>query len=142
MGSSTLDRGVNAVIARRSPAIRYVVVSVLTTIGHQAILLVANTGWGWSGGVANTFAATAIAVPGYFMNRLWVWESRGRRHSLRGEILPFWAIALLGLAVASLFAEVADRLFGSGLPVAIGSLTGAVVVWVAKFVVLERLFTS
>lgn len=139
MNQNTLDREANTVGARRSPAIRYFTVSVFTTLAHQAILVVANSGWGWSGGVANTFAATAVAVPGYFMNRLWVWESKGR-HSLRVEILPFWGVALLGLAMASLFAEIADRVFGSGLPVAAGSLTGAVVVWVAKFVVLERLF--
>lgn len=59
---------------------------------------------------------------------------------MRGEVLPFWAIALVGLVVSSLMAEAADRLFDNRLMISAGSLLGYFVVWVAKFLLLDLLF--
>lgn len=128
-----------AILTRRGVALRYIVVSVLNLVNHQAMLLLANTGWGWSGGKANAFAAAVAAIPAYMLSRNWVWKSQGS-YSFRAEILPFWSIALLGLVVSSLMAEGADRVFGDGLPVALGSIAGYVIVWVVKFLLLEKLF--
>jgi putative flippase GtrA len=130
---------VGALAARRSAVCRYLVVSAINVINHQALLALANTGWGWSGGRANVFAAALAAIPAYVLSRRWVWQARGP-HSFRSEILPFWIIALVGLVVSSLLAEAADRIFGSGLPVALGSMSGYLVVWMLKFLVLEKLF--
>jgi putative flippase GtrA len=134
--------GVEAITTRRSAAGRYLAVSVLALAAHQVVLAVANSGWGWSGGVANTFAALVVAVPGYVASRHWIWESPRGRHSLRGEILPFGVVAVVGLVVTTLLAEAADRAFGSGLPVLAGSIVGSGLVWLAKFLVLEKLFLS
>ncbi len=122
-------------------ASRYVAVSVINTLNHQLLLSLANTVWDWTGGWANVFAACMAAIPAYLLSRAWVWEVSGR-HSWRTEILPFWAIALVGLVVSSVFAEMADRWFGSGIAVNIGSLIGYFIVWVAKFFLLDRLFTA
>jgi uncharacterized membrane protein YccC len=59
---------------------------------------------------------------------------------VRQEIIPFWTLALVGLVVSTALAEGADRAFGSGIWVAMGSLAGYFVVWVVKFIVLERMF--
>jgi putative flippase GtrA len=134
-----LSAPVAAVVARRSVALRYALVSAFNLANHQALLALANSGWGWGGFKANTFAALVAAIPAYLLSRRWVWQTGGR-HSLRGEILPFWVIALVGLVVSGLLAELADRLFGSGLPVALGSIAGSVIVWVLKFLILEKLF--
>ncbi len=134
-----LNAPVDAIMARRSTAFRYLLVSGLNVVNHQALLFLANTVWGWSGGRANVFAAVVAAVPAYLLSRRWVWQTRGN-HSFRREILPFWIIAVLGLVVSTLMAELADRTFGSGLPVALGSIAGYLVVWVLKFLVLEKLF--
>ena len=120
-------------------ALRYVVVSVLNLVNHQAVLALAHSGWGWSGGQANAFAAAISAIPAYILSRNWVWRSQGS-YSFRAEILPFWCIALVGLVVSSLMAEAADRVFGNGLAVAAGSITGYLIVWVLKFLLLEKLF--
>ncbi len=114
-------------------------VSAVNVANHQLLLQLALRWWDWSGGWANAFAASAAAIPAYFMSRYWVWQVRGRS-SLRAEILPFWAIALLGLVVSSFTAEAADRLFDDPLMVSAGSLAGYFVVWVAKFLLLDRLF--
>ena len=128
--------------AARAPislAARYVVVSVVNVVNHQALLFLAHSIWGWSGGVANVFAAVVAAIPAYLLSRYWVWSVRGS-HSVRGEILPFWTLALAGLVVSTGLAEAADRLFDETATVIAGSLLGYFVVWVGKFAVLNRIF--
>ncbi len=123
----------------RTVAVRYVAVSGINMVNHQALLLLAHGVWGWSGGVANVFAAVLAAVPGYLLSRHWVWSVRGT-HSFRAEIIPFWTLALLGLVVSSVLAEAADRAFESSWAVAAASLFGYFVVWVLKFLVLSQIF--
>lgn len=122
-------------------ALRYVVVSVLNVVNHQILLNIANSGWGWSGGIANVFAAVIAAIPAYLLTRYWVWNVRGS-HSLREEIVPFWALSLAGLALSSGLAEGADRVFGAGIAVATASMIGYFVVWIGKFLILDRLFAD
>jgi len=124
----------------RDLAGRYLAVSAVNFTGHQILLFLANSVWGWGGGWANVFAACTMAVPAYLLSRRWVWGVGGR-HDLRGEVLPFWGITLLGLAVSTALAASADRIFGAGLLVNLASLGGYFVVWVAKFFLLDRLFT-
>lgn len=114
-------------------------VSTVNFVGHQAFLFLANSVWGWSGGVANVFAAMVMSIPAYLLSRAWVWEVEGD-HDVRRQVLPFWAITLTGLIVSTVFAAIADRAFGAGLAVNIASLVGYFIVWVAKFFLLDRLF--
>ncbi len=122
-------------------AFRYLAVSILNVVNHQILLNLANSGWGWGGGVSNLFAAVIAAIPAYFITRYWVWNVRGS-HSVRAEILPFWILSLAGLVISSGLAEGADRLFGAGLAVAMASMFGYFIVWVGKFVILDRLFAA
>ena len=122
-----------------SVAVRYLAVSAINVVNHQALLLLAHGVWGWGGGVANVFAAVIAAVPGYLLSRSWVWSVRGT-HSVRSEIVPFWTLALLGLVVSTVLAEAADRSFDAPLAVSAASLAGYFVVWVVKFLVLNRIF--
>jgi putative flippase GtrA len=131
---------VNGLRQRRGEASRYLLVSVVNVINHQGLLILANSGWGWSGGAANVFAAMVAAVPAYLLSRYWVWDVRGR-HSLRTEIIPFWSIALIGLLLSTFLAEVADRIFGAGVWVSLASLTAYFLLWVVKFLVLDGLFS-
>jgi putative flippase GtrA len=116
---------------------RYLVVSVWNTAVHQLTLLVAYSGLGWSGGRSNVAAACVAAVPAYFLTRAWVWKRSGR-HSLGREVLPFWLLALAGLVVSTALAQLADALFGRQLLVNLGSLTGYGLVWIGKYVLLDR----
>jgi len=116
-------------------------VSAFNFVGHQALLFLANSVWGWSGGVANMFAAIVMSVPAYLLSRAWVWEVEGS-HDMRRHVLPFWAITFVSLIVSTVFAAVADNVFGAGIAVNIASLTGYFIVWVAKFFVLGRLFAA
>lgn len=122
-------------------ATRYLLVSAFNFVGHQGFLFLANSVWGWSGGIANMFAAVVMSVPAYLLSRAWVWEIEGG-HDVRRHVLPFWAITLAGLVVSSLLAAAADRIFGAGIAVNIASLIGYFIVWVGKFFLLDRLFSG
>jgi len=135
------QRAIGAVSSRKGVAAKYLAVSMFNVISHQLVLFAGNTVWGWSGGWANVLAAVVTALPAYLLSRYWVWDLRGPA-SLRAEVVPFWGIALVGLAVSTGLAESADRLFGTGIAVAIGSLLGYFMVWVAKFLLLDSLFTT
>lgn len=127
--------------AKRATATRYLLVSTFNFVGHQAWLFLANSGWGWSGGVANMFAAAVMSVPAYLLSRAWVWEVDGR-HDMRRQVIPFWAITVAGLIVSSVLAAIADRAFGAGIAVNLASLVGYFIVWVGKFFMLDRLFAG
>ena len=120
-------------------ASRYLAVSFVNLFNHQVLLFTANTWWHWPGGWANVFAAVVAAIPAYFLSRTWVWEVSGR-HDFRSEVLPFWLLALAGLVVSTGLAELADRSLGAGLQVNAASLVGYFIVWVAKYLLLDRLF--
>lgn len=134
-----LRENLSSLLGRRGIAVRYGAVSVINVVNHQILLNVANSGWGWGGGISNVFAAVVAAVPAYFLSRAWVWQVSGA-HSWRDEVAPFWILALLGLLLSTALAEGADRTLGSGIWVALGSLLGYFILWVVKFFILDRLF--
>ncbi len=120
-------------------AVRYLATSGLNVVNHQVLLQMAIRWWGWSGGAANVFAAMVAVIPAYLLSRYWVWQVQGRP-SLRDEVIPFWIIAAIGLIASTTMAELADRIFGSAVMISVGSLIGYLLVWVAKFFVLNLLF--
>ncbi len=127
------------VAAGKARLIRYGAVSGVNVVGHQLILTVANSVLGIPGGPANAIAATIMCVPAYILSRNWVWEVDGK-HSVTGHVLPFWIITILGLVVSTGMAALAQSLFGEGLAVNAAAFLGYFIVWVIKFLVLERLF--
>lgn len=118
---------------------RYLVTSAINVVNHQILLQTALRWWGWSGGVSNVFAAMTAVIPAYLLSRYWVWQVTGRS-SLRGEIVPFWIIAIVGLVLSTVSAEIADRRFDEPLLVSAASLGAYFVVWVGKFLILNVLF--
>lgn len=139
MALQTVNRLSDMWNGRGKVATRYIAVSLINTVNHQGLLYLANSVWDWTGGWANVFAACLAAIPAYLLSRAWVWEVSGK-HDWRTEVLPFWIIALIGMGVSTLFAEIADRGVGAGIVVNLASLFGYFLVWVAKFFILDRLF--
>jgi len=121
--------------------VRYLATSGVNLVNHQVLLQIAVRWWDWSGGRANVFAAVIAALPAYLLSRYWVWQVEGRP-SLRTEVIPFWTIALLGLLASTAAAIAADALFDSDIMISVGSLAGYFVIWVLKFLVLDRLFNA
>lgn len=139
MSSEAVNPLADVLAGRGKTAGRYLAVSIINIFNSQALLYLGNSVWGWPGGWANVFAASLASIPAYILSRAWVWEKRGA-HSMRGEVLPFWILTLIGLVLSSVAAALADRQFGAGLLVNVASLGAYFVVWVAKFLILDRLF--
>ena len=129
----------------RRKQIRYLVASAASLTVAQAVLVVAFGIVGWTAvtsNVASFIVATAFA---YVIQRRWTWR-RTDRSNLWREVVPFWAMAGIGLAASTIavraaasFAEenVTSRLVQTLAVVAASTATYGVL-WMVKFLVLER----
>ncbi len=125
---------------------RYSMVSVIAVIVNQIVLMFCFGILKWAATTSNVWAVCVSAIPSYYLNRAWAWGKRGRSHLLK-EVVPFWGMALLGLALstwAAGFAEsqapkFTDSHFGTTL-IVMGAALGAFgILWVGKFVILNKL---
>ena len=117
--------------------LKYSAVSAVAFPFTQVLLLVFTVGLDWSFVTANLVAVTLMALPAYAMNRYWVWGKKDKNR-FATEVLPFWVITLIGLALSTLFAHYADQWFESPLAVNVANAVGFGLVWVFKFLFLDR----
>jgi putative flippase GtrA len=123
--------------------VRYSLVSVVSVVVSQVILFLAQ--FHWSARTSNIIAVCLSAVPSYQLNRAWAWGKTGRSHLMK-EIVPFWGMALLGLILSTWSADWAESHaasftsshLGQKLVVNAAALAAFGVLWVAKFVILNR----
>ena len=123
--------------------VRYSLVSVVSVVVSQIILFLAQ--FHWSARTSNIVAVCLSAVPSYQLNRAWAWGKTGRSHLMK-EIVPFWGMALLGLILSTWSADWAEShaasftssALGQKLVVNIAALAAFGVLWIAKFVILNR----
>ena len=125
--------------------IKYTMVSVISVAVGQAMLALAFLGFRWSAVWSNIFAVAVSAIPSYYLNRAWAWGKRGRSHLMK-EVVPFWALAFLGLALSTVFVDVAEGWAkdfsdhrGVQTIIVNGSALAAFgVLWVAKFIIFNK----
>lgn len=120
--------------------LRYAVASGLNVVVGQVLLFGAQTVLEWPAVTSNVAAVCLGTVPAYLVARYWVWQKRGTNHLTR-EVLPFWILALAGFVLSTGAVWIVERRWGP--PPVVINLTNLVAygfVWVAKFLVLERLF--
>lgn len=115
----------------------YSAVSAGTVVVTQSVLVVAYAVLDWPAVVANVVAVCVAAGPAYYANRRWVW-ARTDRHSLTGEILPFWAYSLAGLGISTALVGLAEMWWQSTVAVSAANLIGFGVLWAGKFILLDR----
>src|SRR5205823_1682180 len=118
--------------------VRYSLVSGISVVIGQTLLVTFKGVLGWPGAVSNLLAVCLSAIPSYVLNRYWVWNKRGKNDVL-GEIVPFWSMALLGLAFSTWLVALADHRWGTTLAVSAANLSAFGSLWIAKFVVLNRI---
>jgi glycosyltransferase XagB len=126
--------------------LRYSLVSLVSIAVSQAVLMAAFGALHWTARLANVVACAAGTVPSYYLNRSWAWGRRGRSH-LWKEVVPFWALAFLGLAfstwaadLGSTLARQADASHAVTTAVVMGSsLLAFGVLWVGKFAIFNAL---
>lgn len=117
---------------------RYCGVSVVNVLTGQGILALCLTAFALGGVVSQVISATVSAIPAYVLSRRWVWKQKGR-DSFRNEVLPFWTMALIGLVFAVSAIAIVEQFTESTLVLMATSLAAYGVVWVAKYVVLDKI---
>jgi len=128
--------------------IKYAGVSVVSTVVSQVTLLLTFGVFQLMSEVpANLVANVVATVPSYTLNRRWVWGKGGKSHFWR-EVVPFWVLSFLGLAFSSLTVWAAGEFArhhslshaATSLLVNAANLFAFAILWVAKFVIYNKLF--
>jgi putative flippase GtrA len=128
--------------------VRYAAVSGISTVVSFSVLgIVYGVFRWWTEVPSAVFANLVASVPAYYLNRTWSWGKSGRSHVLK-EVLPFWTMTVMGIALSIFTASEArhlsdvHHLHHLGRTVLVeGANTGAfAILWVVKFLVLNRLF--
>jgi putative flippase GtrA len=127
--------------------LRYFTGSVVATVCSEVVFVVLygllDLGTTWS----SVLSWLAGAIPNFWLNRNWAWQRTGRP-SLRREVLPYAAIIVTTLVLATVLTHLAEvwlRHEGVSSSVRIALVAGVflgtyVVVFALRFVLLERLF--
>ena len=118
-------------------ALRYCGVSIVNVTVGIGVLAVCHGALGWPAVVANLAAWMVGTAPAYLLSRAWVWQRRGP-HRLGGEVVTFWTVALVGLALSSLAVAIIEHLSDRTLLVVAGNLGAYGGVWAAKYVFLDQ----
>ena len=93
---------------RGEKALRYSAVSVVGVVITQTLLVLLAGILNITPVVANLIAVTTSAIPVFLLNKRWVW-GKGGRARVRREVLPFWALTLLGLVISTVLVAIAHE---------------------------------
>ena len=116
---------------------RYGAVSLVATPIGLGLLTLFHNGFGWNASLSNFLAVSISSIPSYSLNRRWVWKQDGEV-SMRHEVLPFWLMALLGLAVSTIFVAWVETNYDFPLAAQLANLASFGVLWIVKFFILDR----
>jgi putative flippase GtrA len=122
-------------------ALKYASVSVVGVSVTQILLVICYQpvfGFSMTAGWANFTAVSGASIPAYLLNRQWVWKKTGR-HSLRREVLPFWAISLLGLLISTIAVSFVSRQWDSQLAISGTNIASFGVLWIGKYLFLDTI---
>src|SRR5687768_9087000 len=94
----------------------------------------------WTARSANIAAGLVGGIPSYELNRRWTWGKTGKSH-LWKEVVPFWVLAVVGLAFSTMVADLAegwaqdlsDRRVLQGLVVNGSTIAAFGLLWIGKF---------
>jgi putative flippase GtrA len=125
----------------RSPTIRklmkYSTASVVAICVGQPVFWIFDGVLGWEAIPANLVSVSAGAVPNYLINRRWTWSQSGKNR-LWGEVVPFWVMTALGMILSLFAVNYAEQRWDSTAINAVAQLAGFGVLWIAKFLVLDK----
>ena len=129
------------VLDLRSPTIRklmkYSTASVVAITVGQPVLWLFFGPLGWGAVPSNLVSVSAGAVPNYLINRKWTWHQTGKNR-LWGEVVPFWVMSALGMLLSLWAVSYAEDRWDTTIAIAIAQLSGFGVLWLAKFLVLDK----
>lgn len=118
--------------------VRYSAASVVGVVVGQSCLYFFSAVVDLHAALANFLAVAVSSVPAYLINRYWVWQ-KNDRNSFRREVVPFWGMAFLGLVLSTIAVTFVDDRTDWQPAIQAANLAGFGVLWVAKFMVLDRI---
>jgi len=125
--------------------VKYSMVSLVSIVVSQIVQFTAFF-LTHNGVLASVIAVAVGTVPSYELNRRWTWRKNGPSHLWR-EIVPFWVMSFIGLVFSTLCVYATEqwaenRNLGkahTGLLLNLASLTAFGLLWIGKFVIINRL---
>lgn len=135
-GQDLFRRGATYVRGNGKKLGKYLAVTVGSYVAGQALLglfLYLNM----SAFVANTLSFVLVVGPNYIGNRYWVWALRSK-NSIKGEIVPFWILNVVGYAVSSIAVVWAESAGWPKWGIVAASTIAFGIVWVIKLFVFEK----
>jgi putative flippase GtrA len=118
-------------------ALRYCGVSAVNVLTGVSTMAFFHGVLHWSGVSSNLMAWSVSTAPAYLLSRAWVWQQSGS-HRLSGEVVPFWVMALAGLLLSTFVVNLVDQRTDRTSLVLVALLAAYGVVWVAKYVILDK----
>jgi putative flippase GtrA len=124
--------------------LRYAGVSlVFVPVGQIFIQLLGRYAFDRNFTKASIVSAAILTLPNFFANKIFVWKDTNR-DKMRTQVVVFWFAAMLGVSLATYLTWLVEKavagrsaLIESGA-VFLAQLVGFGVVWVARFLVLDR----
>lgn len=117
--------------------LKYAGVSVAVVPLTQSLLVLFYSVVKLPGTAANALAVAIAAIPGYLLNRRWVW-GKTSDHSFSREIAPFWGMNLLGLLLSSIMVGWVDSFTNNALVLVAANILVFGVLWLVKFLLLDQ----
>jgi putative flippase GtrA len=118
--------------------LRYCGVSVVNVFTGNGTLLICLAVLELHRVLSVLIAWMVSTIPAYVLSRRWVWQQRGA-NSMKAEVAPFWILALIGLTFSGLCVGIAGFFTDSSLVLIGVNFSAFGVVWVAKYIVLDRM---
>jgi putative flippase GtrA len=123
--------------------IRYASTSLICVAITQVLIVVFLHVIGYTEIESNLAATMLTSVPAYMLNKYWVWGKKGRPH-MRREVIPFWVFTVAGWALSTGMVALASDIgepesLSRTLGVMIASISGFGVLWVLKYLFLDKL---
>lgn len=91
---------------------------------------------------ASITSAAILTIPNFFANKYLVWRNTSREN-LRAQVAVFWVAAMLGVTFATTLTFIVDWMIASHgwlekVAVFVAQLTGFGIVWLGRYVILDR----
>jgi putative flippase GtrA len=127
---------------------RYTMVSVISTlVSFTVLFLVYGVFRVWTEVPSTVFANAVATFPSYWLNRNWAWGKSGRSHLVK-EVIPFWTMSVIGIAVSIVGATVARNIGQTHhlnhleltVLVLAANVASFGVFWILKLILFNRLF--
>jgi putative flippase GtrA len=118
--------------------LKYSIASGTGVVTDAVVLVGSREVLGMSFMVAHLMAVGVATIPNYLINRYWTWQQNGKNR-LWAEVVPFWVMAFLGFVLSTLFVAYAKEQWGTTVAVLAANLSGFGVLWILKFLVLDKL---